>query len=114
MAEPTPETSAAIEAERQGLRAFSKTFPFFQLMGFELVDVEPGRARLAMSWFHNIDYANFRRRQRPVYPRPSLALPQIRPIHLWKNHGRIAASLLWRKLHGSLRYALRIFRKMGD
>ena len=50
MAEPTPETSAAIEAERQGLRAFSKTFPLFQLMGFELVDVEPGRARLAMSW----------------------------------------------------------------
>ncbi len=50
MAEPTPETSAAVEAERQGLRAFFKTFPFFQLMGFELVDVEPGRARLAMSW----------------------------------------------------------------
>lgn len=50
MAEPTPETSAAVDAERQGLREFFKTFPFFQLMGFELIDVEPGRARLAMSW----------------------------------------------------------------
>jgi len=50
MADPTSETSAAIEAERRGLREFFKTFPFFQLMGFELVDVEPGQARLAMSW----------------------------------------------------------------
>ena len=50
MAEPTPETSAAVDAERQGLREFFKTFSFFKLMGFELVEVEPGRARLAMSW----------------------------------------------------------------
>jgi len=48
MAEPNPNASA--DAERPRLREFFKTFAFFQLMGFELVDVEPGRARLAMSW----------------------------------------------------------------
>ncbi len=54
MAEPIPGTSTATEAERQGLRNFFEKFPFFQLMGFELVDVEPGRARLAMSWRNDL------------------------------------------------------------
>jgi len=50
MAEPTPETSAVVDAERQKLGEFFNKFPFFQLLGFELVEVEPERARLAMSW----------------------------------------------------------------
>ncbi len=50
MSEPNPETAADLDAKRQGLRDFFKTFPFFQLMGFELVDVEPSHARLSMSW----------------------------------------------------------------
>jgi uncharacterized protein (TIGR00369 family) len=50
MADPDNTAAAAIEAERQRLRHFFTVFPFFRLMGFELVDVEPGHARLAMSW----------------------------------------------------------------
>jgi acyl-CoA thioesterase len=40
----------SLEKDRQALFTFFKAFPFNQLMGMELVDVEPGRARLSMSW----------------------------------------------------------------
>ncbi len=35
---------------RDGLIEFFRDFPFFKLMGIELVDVEPGRAKLSASW----------------------------------------------------------------
>ncbi len=35
---------------REGLIEFFRDFPFFKLMGIELVDVEPGRAKLSASW----------------------------------------------------------------
>ena len=41
---------AYIDEQRQGLLEFFRGFPFFKLMGFELVEVEPGRARLSMPW----------------------------------------------------------------
>jgi len=50
MSDPDFSTNEGLAVERQALREFFSTFPFFQLMGFELIDVEPGRARLAMSW----------------------------------------------------------------
>lgn len=50
MSDPNIASPEVIEAERQKLRKFFETFPFFRLMGFELVDMEPGRARLSMSW----------------------------------------------------------------
>jgi uncharacterized protein (TIGR00369 family) len=53
MPEPISE-SPDIDIERQKLGEFFKTFPFFQLLGFELVDVEPGHARLAMSWRNDL------------------------------------------------------------
>jgi uncharacterized protein (TIGR00369 family) len=40
----------SLNKDRQALFAFFKSFPFNKLMGFELLEVEPGRARLAMSW----------------------------------------------------------------
>jgi len=39
-----------IDQQRQLLAAYFKEFPFFKLMGFELQSVEPGKARLGMSW----------------------------------------------------------------
>ena len=45
-----PDVSAALRAERESVRQFFATFAFFKLMGFELLEVEPGRARLAMTW----------------------------------------------------------------
>jgi uncharacterized protein (TIGR00369 family) len=50
MADPDFSSKDGLAAERRALRDFFSTFPFFQLMGFELIDLEPGRARLAMSW----------------------------------------------------------------
>ncbi len=36
--------------ERQLLMEFFRNFPFNKLMGMELLEVEPGRSRMAMSW----------------------------------------------------------------
>lgn len=33
---------------REGIHEFFKTFPFFQLLGLELLELEPGRARIRM------------------------------------------------------------------
>jgi uncharacterized protein (TIGR00369 family) len=38
------------QAKRQGLIAFFNNFPFNKLLGMKLLEVEPGRARLSMSW----------------------------------------------------------------
>jgi uncharacterized protein (TIGR00369 family) len=39
-----------IERHRQGLFEFFHEFPFFKLLGIELVSVEPHRARLRATW----------------------------------------------------------------
>jgi uncharacterized protein (TIGR00369 family) len=39
-----------VASRRQQLREYFQIFPFFKLMGIELIDVEPGRARLRMNW----------------------------------------------------------------
>lgn len=54
MADPGFTRHDTLAGERQALREFFASFPFFQLMGFELVDIEPGQARLAMSWRDNL------------------------------------------------------------
>lgn len=40
----------SLEKDRQALKAFFRAFPFNQLMGMELLEIDPGRARLSMSW----------------------------------------------------------------
>ncbi|MBI3840319.1 MAG: PaaI family thioesterase [Planctomycetia bacterium] len=39
-----------IETQRQDLIESAKDFPFFELMGIELVEIEPGRAKMRMAW----------------------------------------------------------------
>ncbi len=39
-----------IERERRDLFRFFAEFPFFNLIGLELIDVEPGHARLSVGW----------------------------------------------------------------
>jgi uncharacterized protein (TIGR00369 family) len=45
-----PDDAELIEKERRGIIEFFKTFPFFKLMGIELLEIEPGRARLSIDW----------------------------------------------------------------
>lgn len=45
-----PSDDETLEKDRQALFAYFREFPFNKLLGMELVEVEPGRARLAMSW----------------------------------------------------------------
>jgi len=51
---PMMNTSAAgddsLDKDRQALLAYFRHFPFSQLMGMEIVELEPGRARISMSW----------------------------------------------------------------
>ncbi len=44
----------SLEKDRQALFAFFRNFPFNQLMGMELLEIDPGRARLSMSWREDI------------------------------------------------------------
>jgi acyl-CoA thioesterase len=48
MADPTADPS--LEKHRQALFEYFRAFPFNQLMGMELLEIEPGRARLSMNW----------------------------------------------------------------
>jgi acyl-CoA thioesterase len=48
MADPTADPS--LEKDRQALFEYFRAFPFNQLMGMELLEIEPGRARLSMNW----------------------------------------------------------------
>ncbi len=40
----------AIDLARQEVRQHFEKFPFFKLLGIELLEIEPGRARLALSF----------------------------------------------------------------
>jgi uncharacterized protein (TIGR00369 family) len=50
MTEPDYSSPAYLDEQRAKLRRFFAGFPFFRLMGFELVEVDPGRAVLSMNW----------------------------------------------------------------
>ena len=50
MADPDFPEEASVERARQDLFRFFRDFPFFKLLGIELVEVDPGRAKLQMSW----------------------------------------------------------------
>ena len=45
---------SSAEAERQELFEYTKHFPFFKLMGIELVEIEPGRAKMRMVWRNDL------------------------------------------------------------
>ncbi len=50
MADPDFVAGASFEPHREELFKFFRTFPFFKLMGIELVDIEPGHAKLKLTW----------------------------------------------------------------
>ena len=50
MAESETGSAEQLEKTRQGIIEFFNNFPFNQLMGMKLLEMEPGRARLSMSW----------------------------------------------------------------
>lgn len=50
MPQPDYTSPEVIERERQQLLAFCRDFPFFKLMGMELLEVDPGRAKISMTW----------------------------------------------------------------
>jgi uncharacterized protein (TIGR00369 family) len=39
-----------IDRERRELLAFAKDFPFFKLMGIEVLEIEPGWSKMRMAW----------------------------------------------------------------
>jgi uncharacterized protein (TIGR00369 family) len=43
-------TPQEIAAQRQGIIDYFHTFAFTQLMGMKLMEIEPGRSRISMSW----------------------------------------------------------------
>jgi uncharacterized protein (TIGR00369 family) len=50
MDDPDYTSPEFIDRQRQALREFFRGFAFFKLMGFELVEVDPGRAKISMAW----------------------------------------------------------------
>lgn len=43
-----------IAPSKEELATFFDKFPFFQLLGMKLLDIEPGKARLAMNYRHDL------------------------------------------------------------
>lgn len=50
MMNTSPAADDSLDKDRQALLAYFRHFPFSQLMGMEIVELEPGRARLSMTW----------------------------------------------------------------
>jgi uncharacterized protein (TIGR00369 family) len=50
MTTPASLADDSLEKDRQALFAFFKSFPFNKLMNMELLEIDPGRSRLSMSW----------------------------------------------------------------
>jgi len=46
----TPDTPSRSDASKEGVLAFAKTFPFFQLIGIEVLDVAPGWSKTRVVW----------------------------------------------------------------
>ena len=46
----TPDSPARSDLSKEGVLAFAKTFPFFQLLGIEVLDVEPGWSKTRIIW----------------------------------------------------------------
>jgi uncharacterized protein (TIGR00369 family) len=50
MAESEAGSAEQLEKKRQGVIEFFNNFPFNKLLGMKLLEIEPGRSRLSMSW----------------------------------------------------------------
>jgi len=50
MAESEIHSAEQLDEMRKGLIEFFNNFPFNQLLGMKLLEVEPGRSKLSMSW----------------------------------------------------------------
>jgi uncharacterized protein (TIGR00369 family) len=50
MADPDYVSGESLDEQRQKLFQFFREFPFFKLMGIELLEIEPGRAKLKSTW----------------------------------------------------------------
>ena len=50
MAESAPGSAEQLGKKRRGLIEFFNNFEFNKLLGMKLLEVEPGRARLSLSW----------------------------------------------------------------
>ncbi len=50
MAEPDYTSPEVIERERQALFDFDRNFSFFKLLGMQLLEVEPGRAKMSLTF----------------------------------------------------------------
>lgn len=50
MNEPDYTSPEFLDKARAKIAHMFETLPFFKLMGFELLEIEPGRSKLAMTW----------------------------------------------------------------
>jgi uncharacterized protein (TIGR00369 family) len=46
----TPDTPSRSDLSKEGVLAFAKTFPFFRLLGIEVLDVAPGWSKTRIAW----------------------------------------------------------------
>lgn len=46
----TASADDSLDKDRQALLAYFRHFPFSQLMGMEIVELDPGRSKLSMTW----------------------------------------------------------------
>lgn len=49
MADPDFVSADSLDQQRQALMDFFRTFPFFKLLGIEVLEIEPGRSKLQVS-----------------------------------------------------------------
>jgi uncharacterized protein (TIGR00369 family) len=54
MAEPDYTSPELLHRERQEILRFSNSFPFFKTMGMQLLEIDPGRAKISIAWRHDL------------------------------------------------------------